>query len=282
MGLSPRQSFSLTDISTELVIESLLTCHVSLDSAFYSSSPLLSENACREAGDEILEIDSSDEMGSNETELEREVRHRQAADDDDNSSLPCSVEDAARRPSHGETYTTSMEISHRQNHSDKSSEGEGEFPSRQKRASSSGSHLDPSDLTAVADLEDETFAEIEQAPRRERKAGTPVAKAGGGTGGDDDRPKGAGNVAGKLSSAGARFEGRRGQRLQKARKRAGTKPRVSNIKEVTLADAPNEITRRDIELSRKGERKDRHGSSASSHNKDHHSHHKDNKVNIPL
>ncbi|CBN77302.1 hypothetical protein Esi_0044_0093 [Ectocarpus siliculosus] len=229
-----------------------------------------------EQGSEILDIDSSDEKESNKTELEREVRHRQAANDDDNSSLPCSAEDAARGPSHGETYTTSTESPHRQN-SDESSAGGGEFPSRQKRGSSSGSHWDPSNLTAVAGPEDEGFEEIEQDPRLERNAGTPVAKAGGGTAGDDDRPKGASTIAGKVSSAGAHSEGRRGQRPQKARKRAGTKPRVSNIKEPTLADAPNEITRRDVELSKKGERKDRHGSSASSHYKDHHSHHKDNK-----
>ncbi|CAM9699349.1 unnamed protein product [Ectocarpus sp. 12 AP-2014] len=242
----------------------------------WGSSSSETSKSSLQAGDEMLKIDSSDEKESIETELEREVRHRQAANDDDNSSLSCSAEDAARRPSHEETYTNSTEIPHRQN-SDESSPGGGEFPSRQMRGSSSGSRSDPSDLTTVADPEDGCFEEIEQDPRRDRKAGTQVAKAGGGTGGDDDRPKGAGTIAGKVSSAGARSEGRRGQRPQKARKRAGTKPRVSNVTEATLADAPNEITRREIELSRKGERKDRHGSSASSHHKDHHSHHKDNK-----
>ncbi|CAM9120809.1 unnamed protein product [Ectocarpus sp. 4 AP-2014] len=240
-----------------------------------SSSSEIS-NSSLQAGDEILEIDSSDEKESNEKELEREVRHRQAANDDDNSSLSCSAEDAARRPSHEETYTSSMEGPHRQN-SDEFSPGGGKFPSRQIHGSSSGSRSDPSDLTTVADPEDGGLAETEQDPRRESKAGTQVAKAGDGTGGDDDRPKGAGTVAGKASSAGARSERRREQRPQKARKRAGTKPRVSNVEEATLADAPNEITNRDIELSRKGERKDRHGSSASSHHKDHHNHHKDNK-----
>ncbi|CAN0225131.1 unnamed protein product [Ectocarpus sp. 6 AP-2014] len=242
----------------------------------WASNSSETSNSSLQAGSEILEIDSCDEKESNETELEREVRHRQAANNDDNSSLPWSAEDAARGPSHGEIYTTSTESPHRQI-SDESSAGGGEFPSRRKRGSSSGSHWDPSTLTAVADPEDEGFEEIEQDPRRERNAGTPVAKAGGGTAGDDDRPKVAGTIAGKVSSAGARSEGRRGQRPQKARKRADTKPRVSNVKEPTLADAPNEVTRRDLELSRKGERKDRHGSSASSHYKDHHSHHKDNK-----
>ncbi|CAM9261338.1 unnamed protein product [Ectocarpus fasciculatus] len=254
----------------------------------WSSSSSESSNSSLQAGDEMLERDSSDESERDETELEREVRHRQPANNEDNSSRPCSAEDAARPSSHGETYITSKESPHRQN-LDKASRGGGGVPSRQERGSSSGSHFDPSDLTAVADPEDEAFAETGQDPRRERKAGTPVLKAEGGTGGDDDGPKGTGTGPGKGSSAGARSEGRRGHRPQRARKRAGTKPRVSNITEATLAAVPNEITGRDVELSRKGERKDRHGSSASSHHrkdrhgssasshhKDHRRHHKDN------